>query len=380
MDPINQTNPEQPSTLQPQSTPQPVVSAEPQSQTVSQSTTAQPVVSAAPQPIVTQAQPASVLPPSPVPQYPAQPATTPKKHKKGLIIGIVIGAVVVVLAILVIIALPAIQRQALASNFIDDVTAGKIESAVTRTGDATSKTYLTTAATKLKGETAKFTDSKYNPDSESYYLFDLSGGTYKSARVSVTKEKGKLVVASFVYDTQQLKLVPSSSKTTSNSSNTSTKTEATTTTTTPTSTATQNKCLVAADFISLSSYPLDPEPNGTYVWRDSVFFNADAATYAYADIMPDKYTKYKTFYGQESAKDFTIQITGQVNSTASDATLATARATKVQTDLENLAGIPASRIVVNTPSNYGTSLGSGDTGSQNRNVDIKIASSSSCVK
>ncbi len=374
MDPIDQTNQEQPNAPQPQTPPQSVVSPEPQPQVFSQPV-GQPVVSTAAPSMAPQSQPTPVISPLPAQQLPASPK---QGHKRGLIIGIVVGVAVVVLALLALIALPAIQRQAFASNFMNDVTAGRVDPAVTRTGDPTSKPYLTTATAKLKGETPKYKTSKYNPSSESYYLFDLSGGTYTSARVSVGKEKGKLVVMSFVYDTQQLKLVPSSSSsTTSSPTNTAAQTETTPTTTAAT---TQNKCLAAADFTALSSYPVDPDSNGAYVWTDSVFFNADVATYAYPDIMPDKYATYKAFYDQESAKDFTVQLTGEVNSTASDTALTTARTTKVQTDLENLAGIPASRITVNAPTNYGTSLGAGDTGSQNRNVDIKIASSSSCVK
>lgn len=381
MDPANQenqTNQEQLNAPQPQNISQPVVPAESQSPQVITPPAPQPVVVSAPQPIVSQSQPSATVPPSPIQQSSVQSADVPKKRKKWPIVAGIIGALLIVFALLILRAWPAIQQQMLARNFMNDITSGKLDSAVSRTGDPTSKPYLTTAAAKLKGETPTYKSSKYYSGSESYYLFDLSGGTYKSARVSISKDNGKLVVMSFVYDTQQLKLVPSSgSSATNNSPTTATPTE---TTATNTAATTQNKCLAAADFTALSSYPVDPESDGTYVWRDSVFFNADAATYAYPDIMPDSYAKYKAFYTQESAKDFTVQLTGEVNSTASDATLATARTAKVQADLENLAGIPASRIVINAPTNYGTSLGAGDTGSQNRNVDIKIASSSSCVK
>lgn len=105
------------------------------------------------------------------------------------------------------------QSRALAQAFMNNVTEGNIDKAVEQTGDNSTKAFLTSAGAKLKGEKSKLNKQQFNSSGESYYLFDLSGGDTKYARVTTGKEDGKRVVSSFVFSAKELSLVPGNSST-----------------------------------------------------------------------------------------------------------------------------------------------------------------------
>jgi hypothetical protein len=306
-----------------------------------------------------------------------------KKSKMPLLLGIV-GAVVVIVVVLALAWLlffsPQAQSKRVANAFMNDMAKGDVAAATKISSDGTSndtQSFLKSSAPVVKG-TATAGQSTFK-DNVRYSLYTLSGAQRKYARVTVDKEGGKWVAQSFVFSNTSKAQFPAKSGDTTSTGNPTAAATTSTTDTAPAKTASATACFGANDFTVLNPYPIDAYSDGRYTWTDSVFFNADAATYAYPSIMDDFYAKYKTWYQQHSSMQFTVELQGEVNSTNPDNALANQRANLVKNDFTSKAGIPGSLVKVVAPTNYGTSLGAGDDGSQNRNVSITINSPESCI-
>lgn len=324
-------------------------------------------------------QPTVAAPAQPVaPVYTAPAAGAKSGSSLGLILGLIGGAAVVLLIVLIagwlLFWSPQARSKHVSSAFMNAMMTGDIAKAAQLSSDGNSsdtKAFLQTASDKTKG-TATAQQSVFQSNTR-YTLYGLSNSDKKYARVTVDKENGKWLVNSYVYSASALALVPSTSKVTaSNDQSTNTPTS------TPADTA---GCLTASDFSffsNLNQGTPDPNANGTYSDFYQLLFNPDAATYA-ADAIPDPTTvfnDFKNFYAQDANKKYIIELEASVNSASSDDQLANARNNKVLSDLENISGIPASKISIQ-PNTNDTENNSGD--SFNRQVQITLRSADSCA-
>lgn len=320
-------------------------------------------------------------PPAPA-AAPQSPAPHPdKSSQKHLILIAVIAGFLAIVAALVLAWFffwtPAAQAKRVSNSFMKAITTGDVDKAVELSGDADSRDFLEKAADSVKGS-YKLSESTYK-NSKGYYLYTLSDADSKYARTVIAKDEGKLVVSSFVYTDDKPALVPGDSKDSTTSSNSKDDTDDSSST--PTDTSASTSCLGPDDFKAfLSSYTLKPNADGRYTYTDSIFFTADSTEYAFPALMAGTYEKYKTFYAQKSGKDFTITLSGEVNSAEKDDVLANQRAEKFKADLVAQSGIPASRIIIGTPTNENAEPGSGGNAEANRAVGVAIRSSDSCKK
>ncbi len=284
--------------------------------------------------------------------YPTTQGTSPSKNKTGLIIGLIAGGLLLILLPIIvgfaIATYQGIQNRAFAQAFMQNIVSGKVDAAVEASSDEKSRTFLTTAAGKLKNNTFIQSDSRVDPKKTSYYLYSLSGGDNKWARVIVGNADGKNQVTSFIYSTSALELIPSSKASSNNPLEG--KEETTENESTPTSTATSG-CPDAHSFAALVTDPQAIYYNGKYNFTDTMFFNADSTDYDFEEVTLNRYQKYKEFNNRSYAKQFTISLTGKVNSSTPATDLAKARAEKVKSDLMSISGISADRIIINQPVN-----------------------------
>lgn len=326
--------------------------------------------------------PAPLSPQAPMPGMvqplaPGQMPTGSGKSKKGLIIGIVVAVVAVVVVLGLLIALPAmalLQAKSRSDGFMKAMTAGDTKTALTFVkdgGDSEDKTFLEAAASKVKGnysfKEASLENSKY------YALYTLSGGDYKSARTEMTKTSGVWYVDGFVYDTQELKLIPSTS-----TSDSSSKPDTTTKTTTDTSTA-SGACLTDSDVAPLTggtAYGTDLFEGGRTYVGDTYFFQPDSTTYTYPD-QTAKYTQQVAdWFANNKTKNFTIRLSGKVHesgTTQSGITLSNQRAQKIKDELVS-KGVTASMIVIDPPQESSATYNDGSE----RNVDLSLLSPKGC--
>jgi len=260
----------------------------------------------------------------------------------------------------------------LSNSFMSSITTGDVDNAVKLANDNSAKDFLTEASKNVHGS-YKLSQSEFK-DSKGYYLYTLSGANRKYARTIIEKDSGKLVVGSFVFSNTALALVPSN---TSASSTTGSDTPE------PTATATAaTGCLTPDDFSYFSGVgDLTPFGTGGYEEFYQLEFNPNVATYAPGDF-PDPTTvfnDFKQFYASVgNSKKYVIELESSVNSASPDEQLADARNAKVESDLENISGIPASKIT-STPVRNDTSDSSAGN-SFYRQVQITLRSDPSCVQ
>jgi len=315
-------------------------------------------------------QPAAMPQPAPAPYNPVQPAKSSKKLWLGL--GLGLGLFVLLIGFFVawlFLWSPAAQAARLSGSFMHKITTGDVAGAVSLTGDATSKDFLTSASQKVQGSYS-LQQFKYQ-NGTGYALYNLNAASEKYGRVIVAKQNGKFAVTSFVYSKDQLALVPT---------HTPTSTSTTENTAAPKTAASTAGCLVASDFApftNVSQGNPDPNGDGTFTAFFQLEFNPDATTYAPGlGLDPTTvFNDFKAFYAQSASKKYAIQLEASVNSATPDDALANARNAKVQSDLEKISGIPASKITIQ-PNTHDTSGTSGD--SFYRQVQISLVSDESC--
>lgn len=314
-----------------------------------------------------------VPPPAPAPQaapytgtsYP-DPAPAPRpKSKKGLIIGLAIGIPMLLLLIaagfVALIALPPLQSIGAADGFMKDMVAGDVDAAVIATGDESDRSFLTASSAKVKGNTYKLADSKYNGDGESYYLFTLSGGEQKSARVATKMDGGKRLVSGFVYSTNQLSLLPG---VTSNETKTTDKTDSDT-----------SACFAPSDYSHALGYANTLTFNETSPYTTNVHFQSDSLQYDSDGVANGNIGTVASIVSDNPGKDYAIHIYGSVATTAAaDASFAGQRAEKVKSALV-AKGVDTGKVTIDAPQNI-SSMGdmTNETAKQMaRSVVIKFA-------
>lgn len=322
-------------------------------------------------PVVPSGSPQPITGPTPSGASDPAPSANRKKGKLRLILGI-IGIVVVILLVLFLFALPNLQAGNVSNSFMHDITTGDTNAAAALTDGGTSNSaYLQEAAKSVSGGySVKSTTVQAN---QHYYLYTLSNSTNKYARTIVKKETGGWKITSFVFSATPLTLVPtkSAASVTSTSNNTQS----------PSTSPSAGSCLTASDFSFFSNLGMDlPTPNvdGTYSEPIQLQFTADQATYDPGSV-PDPstvFSDFKNFYSQDAGKRYIIELESSVNSAAPDEQLANARNAKVQSDLESISGIPASKITIQ-PITNDTSGNSGDA--FYRQVQINLSSAASCA-
>ncbi|MBL8122079.1 hypothetical protein JNM87_05005 [Candidatus Saccharibacteria bacterium] len=325
-----------------------------------------------PQPGVPAAAPAQAYaaqPPVQQATYPADVAKPKSKVKMTLIIvSAVVGTLLVGFIAILILALPQIQTIGAANMFMENITTGNAAAAKAQTDDASADSFIDSAVAKLKGAKPVSKDKRYDAKGESLFLFTLEGKEpYKYARVGVTTQQKKRLITSFVYDSKPLTMSPTTSKSATGAADDS----ASSTADTPTTSS--SSCLGANDFLAINSIPNKPNSDGLYNWYDNVFFMADSTDYEYASLMDEWYTKYRAFYQQNKSKQFTIEITGSVNSATPATALASSRAEKIKSELVAKSGVDASRFRINPPEN---SVLNDERVA--RNVQVDIVSADSC--
>lgn len=298
----------------------------------------------------------SVTPPAP--EQPVQPAYAPApapqqaKSKKGLIIALAIGIpllIILPIILLVVFAiLPGIQSAGAANAFMADMTSGNVNAAVTASGDESAREFLTASSAKLKGNTYKLTNSEYNRSGDSYYLFALSGGDYKSARVIVGKE-GAITnaVKSFVYDVKVLALKPGSAAAVEENARGEN-----------TQTTQALACLSNDDYKYMTydksvpsvTYDTTYDPaKYTINYTANMFFKPDTTN---EDSFTSIYDDWADFANRNTDKQWVFHLEGSIYGTnPADQALAKQRAEKVKSELTN-RGVPASRIVIDAPHDY----------------------------
>lgn len=299
------------------------------------------------QPDITPPQPPAApeqsMPPLPQAVQPAgyAPATVPQpgKSKKGLIIGLAVGIPVLFIALafllLGLFVLPRLQSAGLAKAFMADITSGDVDAAVKAANDESSRSFLTSASAKLKGNSYASSASEYNAKGDSYYLFTLSGGDYKSARVIVAKENGKRVVNSFVYDTQTLALKPGATSTSNSNSSSTTET---------------GGCFAPSDYSTALGYDNTLTFNETSPYVTNVHFLADSLEYD--GSYQDEFLKtVAEIVSTNPGKDYTVRLYGSTATTAaSDKSFANQRADKVKQSLV-AKGLAESKVVIDPAQN-----------------------------
>ncbi len=322
------------------------------------------------QPSVAPAAPAPVAPPNPTPaSVPVGvPNSVPQGNRSsvGKIIAIVAG-VVVLLAVLIFAYFAVLGRQVIntSNNFMKYETSGDTAKALSYTNAATDseKQYIEQAATKTHG-TSKLV-ARQVVSGKVYFLYSLTGATYKSARTTVEKVGGKWKVTNFIISTATLQVTPGAA-------------EASTPATTQ---ADGMACLVPADFdtffkeISGTSRPASYDYTKVdYV--NNVHFNADALTFSAPEkTNTDIIAAFANFAKQNAGKMFTVHLRGSVGTTKqSDLDFATQRANKVR-DLLVAQGVPSSSIVVDAPgsvADYGSDNSNATNQQTARNVVMTI--------
>lgn len=272
------------------------------------------------------------------PMTDAHAAPQQKKSKKSLVIALAVGipALLIIIAItfMVIRNYQAIQSRAMATAFMSDITSGDVDAAVKLSGDESGRSFLSAASTKLKDNSYALNANEYNASGDSYYLYTLSGGDYKSARVIVANENGKHIVNSFVYDTQMLALKPGSMNVSTPSA-------------VETSTA---NCFAPSDYSTAFGYSNTLSFSETSPYTANVHFLADSLDYdgSYQQGYIDSFAKIVT---TNPSKDYAIHVWGSTATTAaSDKDFANQRAEKVKAALV-ADGVDATKITVDAAKN-----------------------------
>jgi hypothetical protein len=338
---------------------------------------------------VNQPTPAPIAPLSPIEQVPVATQTpTPSsstpasqvpaaRSSKRVLISVLAGIAIIVLALLAGLLLtyftPAAKSKRLSNSFMHSITTGDVAMATELTGDNTAKVFLTASSKSVNGS-YKLSASQFS-NGKGYYLYILNGADNKYARTIIQIDNGKRVVHSFVFSNTTLALVPSSNTTVGATTNNSSTTQSAST---PPS---SSGCLAANDFSVFSNLGHSlPTANSNNTFSDfyQLEFNPDVATYAAGDI-PDPttvYNDFKNFYAQSANKKYTIELESSVNSATPDEPLANARNQKVQSDLETISGIPASKITIQPITN--DTSGSSAGNAFYRQVQITLRSANSC--
>lgn len=334
--------------------------------------TSQPVAvppTAAPQsptasPIAPSVQPPAPLSPAPPsgmvqPMAPGQMPASSGGKKKGIIIGVIVAVIATIAVLGVLIVLPAmaiLQARARSDGFMKAITTNDTKTALTfvqNGGDSEDKTFLEAAASKVKGSYSYKESAKKND--KYYVLYNLSAGDYKSARTEMVNVSGKWYLDGFVYDTQQLKLIPGSA------TDASAKTDTSASPTKTTANTGALACLTQDDYkwISYDKQPFSVEFDNTYDPAkftfnkiDDMFFKPDSTN---EDSFLSVYDDWADFAKHNENKQWKFRLEGTTygsdHATAAAQKLANDRSAKVKAELVK-RGVPAERVIIDPPHAY----------------------------
>ena len=270
---------------------------------------------------------------------------TPKKSHKGLIIGLIIGAICIVIIPIVLFffftVLSTMQISSTSSSFMTAMTAGDVDKALSYTdGSAETKQFLQSMAPGMKATSFSKVDST-NKSGKHYFLYTLQGANNKMARTALEKgDKGWQVIE--LVTGSNVALVGASSNQTD-----------TTASSEPATQSSGSQCLVQADFDNwykdmygktATEYgfhfedPTRPYTANVHFEPDSLDTSSDntGAVENMANLANDPSVK---------GKSFTIKLYGGVATSQADKDFANKRAEVVKKELIT-KGVPADKIAI----------------------------------
>lgn len=238
--------------------------------------------------------------------------------------------------------------------------------------DTDSKRFLDNASNSVSGNFSL--KEKTNKDSKWFFLYNLTNADKKEARTIVEKKDGKWIVSSFVYSKGNLALVPGTSS--------STDTTSSSTQTTPSQPRTSTLACLTQDDYKYMNYDKQPSSvtfdttydpsNYTNNHINDMFFEPDSLKEASFTSFYDDWTD---FASHASTKQWKFRLEGSTyGSDASAATskkLANDRASKVKSELMS-RGVPADRIVIDSPHDYGSEIQDERSNEIYRRVEVVI--------
>ena len=301
---------------------------------------------------------------------------------KGGMVGLIIGIVLVALIALGVVGYlfvlaPGVQARKTSDSFMKAMTSGNAATAAKYSEGTQSE--LQVFVPSVQGGSASYKEGA-KQGTNNYYLYTLLNAKNKYARTTVAKVSGAWKVTSFVTSSSSLALIPGNVTSTS-----------TTKTTNTGSSSSTGSCaaLTAADYSVILNEIDNTSTTNTFAYSaddpflQNVHFKPDSLSLVDPASSQDGIvTAFANFYKAKSDKSFTIHLKGSVaTTTQSDLDFANQRANKVKTMLV-ANGVPASRIVVDTPQNV-SALGSDQTSnaaSQDtaRSVVLSIVPTSDC--
>jgi outer membrane protein OmpA-like peptidoglycan-associated protein len=303
-------------------------------------------------------QQAPFVPPAPV--TPSFNTATTGKSKVSLLLGGLVG-VLVLLGLIggayMMLLSPAALSKKASVAFMNAATSGN-KDALYKLSDATSaddKAFLDHSSDSVKGSyTASKNTSK---DGKYYYLYSLTGATSKYARTIVAKKDGKWLVNDFVYSTNELALIPGKSTDTT-TSKTDTPAAAPAKSATPVA-STAKTCIVQDDYKWMNYNKINDSVSYDSTYGGNAF-NKTADMFFKPDSTEETsflstYDDWADFAKHAADKQWIFHLEGSVygKDAASVASkkLASERSNKVKDALIS-RGVPADRIVIDTPHDY----------------------------
>lgn len=283
----------------------------------------------------------------------------PSKSKTGLIIGLIIGAIVIMsglfFAFLVISNLQSSSKAQKASDsFLSALTSGDQTALAEFASDETEKKFLDSLSNDAQGEFSL--REKESQNDKHYFLYDLTHPINKEARTIVEQIDGKWEVTSIVVAEGNLALIPSSTP--------DTPSESASPPPTP-----QNVCLVQTDFDTWYQdlYDLKASEQGLKYhekntsYKSPIKFGPDSFEYIDQYQIGVVETMVDLANSQSiKGKQWKIRLAGSVATGPEDAEFANNRSKKVKEDLVQL-GISEDRIVIDEPKSVGDYYGEDDT-------------------
>jgi outer membrane protein OmpA-like peptidoglycan-associated protein len=289
-----------------------------------------------------------------------------------IILGVVGGLVLLMIAFAVyaVMFAPAGRAARASTAFMTAVTRKDAATALRYTSDTSSgaRSFIEQAA-QASGDSFALLKHAYKSNTY-YYLYSLKNSSNKFGRTVVSEANGSWKVTSYVYSASELSLIPGAA--TSSSVSPATNGGA--------------SCLANADYDNLAQETtghalpasIDYTKANSY-YSTNVHFNADTLDYDIPAQATAAITAIANFAKQNAAKQFAINLQGSVATTsAADLNFANQRAQKVQQALE-AQGVPASRIILDQPSNIAAYGGTNDSASQQTARDVLLAINDPCT-
>lgn len=315
------------------------------------------------QPVNTQTQPVQTPPPQPQQATPPQSfsniPSTPRTNSAKKIILLVIGAFLLVIgAIFIFLVLQNLQSarsRSVSDAFVVTLQKGTEEEIrALAEGDASTEEFFLGISEDIAGDGFELNASN-TEESTHYYLYDLSGASVSQIRTHVEEVDGSWeVTGAFVGD--NLRLVPGNG-----SADQETAAEQPESAQSPQPASTTLSCLAQDDYkwMNFNKEPDTVTYDDTYVADQTfnktanMFFKPDSTN---EDSFLSFYDDLADFAEKNKDKQWKFRLEGSTygsdTAAAVSKQLADERANKVRSQLES-RGVPADRIVIDEPHDYG---------------------------